>query len=56
MHLVPPYSSMFGWVLFLLRIAVVWCDWYVQQTTNRQEDEDPNYVDVPEGDDNEGKS
>ena len=23
---------------------------------NRQEDKDPNYIDVPEGDDNEGKS
>ena len=57
MHLVPPYSSMFAWVLFsfadvssLMRLI---CP---TNNNNRQEDEDLNYVDVPKGDDNEGKS
>ena len=57
MHLVPPYSSMFAWVLFLF----VNSDSIIQPIRltddgDRQEDEDPSYVDMPEGDNDEGKS
>ena len=57
MHLVPPYSSMFAWVLFLF----VNSDSIIQPIRltddgDRQEDEDPNFVDVPKTNDDEGKS
>ena len=57
MHLVPPYRSMFAWVLFLF----VNSDSIIQPIRltddgDRQEDEDPNFVDVPKTNDDEGKS
>ena len=57
MHLVPPYSSMFAWVLFLF----VNSDSIIQPIRltddgDRQEDEDPKFVDVLESVNDEGKS
>jgi hypothetical protein len=56
MYLVPPYSSMFAYAFSfadsgsLIRL--------IRPTNdgNHQEDEDPSYVDVSEGDNDEGKS
>ena len=56
MHLVPPYSYMFacafsfedsGSLIRLIRPT---------DDGNPQEDEDPNFIDVPEGDNDVGKS
>ena len=57
MHLVPPYSSMFAWVLFsFANVGSLMRPIRPTDNNNRLEDEDPNYIDVSEGDDNEGKS
>jgi len=57
MHLVPPYSSMFAWVLFsFANVGSLMRPIRPTNDNNHQEDEDLNYVDVLEGDNNEGKS
>ena len=47
----PPYSSMFAFAPFLLWLAVVLFR-PIRPTDdgNHQEDKDPDFVDVPEGD------
>ena len=56
MHLVPPYSSMFAFAFSLMDSGSLLWPTRPTDDNNHQEDEDPNYVDVPEGDDDEGKS
>ena len=56
MHLVPPYSSMFSFAFSFMYSGSFIRPIRLTDNGNRQEDEDPNFVDVLEGDDNEGKS
>ena len=56
MHLVPPYSSMFACAFSFADSGSLIRPICPTDDGNRQEDKDPSYVDVPEGDNDEGKS
>ena len=56
MHLVPPYSYMFACAFYFEDSGSLIRPIRPTDDGNRQEDTDPSYVDVPEGDNNEGKS
>ena len=55
MHLVPPYSSLLLVPFFADSSSLIRPIRSIDDG-NRQEDEDPSYVDMPEGDNDEGKS
>jgi hypothetical protein len=52
----PPYSSMFACVFSFEDSGSLIRPIRLTDDGNRQEDEDPNYVDVPKSDNDEGKS
>ena len=56
MHLVPPYSSLFACVFSFADSGSLIGQIRLTDDDNHQEDEDPSYVDVQEGDNDEGKS
>jgi hypothetical protein len=56
MHLVPPYSFMFACAFSFVDSGSHIRPIRPTDDDNRQEDEDPSCVDVPEGDNDEGKS
>ena len=56
MHLVPPYSSMFAFAFSFAHSGSLIRSIRPTDNGNPQEDEDPNFVDVSEGDNDEGKS
>ena len=56
MHLVPPYSSMFACAFSFADSGSLIRSIRPTDDDNRQEDEDPSYIDVLEGDNDEGKS
>ena len=52
----PPYSSMFAFAFSFVDSGSLIRPIRPTDDDNRQEDEDPNFVDVPEGDNDERKS
>jgi hypothetical protein len=56
MHLVPPYSSMFACAFSFPNSGSLTRLIRLTDDGNRQEDEDLSYEDVPQGDNDEGKS
>ena len=56
MHLVPPHSSLFACAFSFADSGSHIGPIHPTDNGNRQEDEDPSYLDVPEGDNDEGKS
>ena len=56
MHLVPPHSSLFSCAFSFADSGSLIGPIRSTDDDNRQEDEDPNFVDVPEGDNDERKS
>ena len=56
MHLVPPCSSMFACAFSFVDSGSLIRPIRPTDDGNRQEDEDPSYVDGLEGDNDEGKS
>ena len=56
MHLVPPYSSMFACAFSFADSGSLIGPIHPIDDGNRQEDKDTSYVDMPEGDNDEGKS
>ena len=52
----PPYSSLFAYAFSFVDSGSLIRQIRLTDDGNRQEDEDPSYIDMPEGDNDEGKS
>ena len=52
----PPYSSMFAFAFSFTYSGSLIRPIRPIDDGNRQEDEDPNFIDMPEGDNDEGQS
>ena len=56
MHLVPPYSYMFACAISFEDSGSLIRPIHPTNDGNRQENEDPSYVDMSKGDNDKGKS